>query len=169
MSNDLRRFCFEGSVKFLRFKSIQKIAQMTAENIYWYASVLIFAPWALLIFAPKWRYTEWAAFAAAFVLLVAGGVFTWKYMTSAEVGGSLLSLEGLKNLFRSQDMLLTGWLNYLSFSLFTGIWQASDARAEKIPHIFVVPSLLATMLAGPTGLLVDLVIRWVKTRKWQVH
>ena len=142
---------------------------MTAENIYWYASVLIFIPWGLLMFAPKWRYTEWVAFAAAFVLLAAGGVFTWKYMASAEVGGSLLSLDGLKNLFRSQDMLLTGWLNYLSFSLFTGIWQTTDARAEKIPHLFVVPCLAATLLAGPTGLLAYLLIRWAKTRKWQVR
>ena len=142
---------------------------MTADNFYWYASVLIFVPWALLLFAPKWHRTELVAFICALVLVVASACFTFAYIRSGvSEGGSLFSFNGFKNLFRSTEMLLTGWLNYLSFSLLIGTWQCRDARELKIPHIFVVPSLLLTMIAGPTGLLLYLLVRVTRTRKWAI-
>jgi len=141
---------------------------MTADSFYWYASIVIFLPWLLLIAAPNWRYTEPIAFGAATVLLIAAAVFTFQFLTSPDEGGNLLSLEGFKNLFRSKEMLLTGWLNYLSFCLLVGTWQTHDARQLKIGHIFVIPSLLLTMLTGPAGLLVYLVVRFFRTKKWGV-
>ncbi len=141
---------------------------MTADNFYWYASVLIFVPWALLIFAPRWRFTEPVAFGSALLLSLAAAWFTFAYLSNGEEGGSLLSLEGLKNLFRSKAMILTGWFNYLSFSLLVGIWQVHDARQEKIPHIAVAPGLILTLLAGPAGLLVYLAVRALRKGKWEV-
>jgi hypothetical protein len=144
------------------------IAPMTPDNFYAYASILIFVPWLLLIVAPRWEWTERIGFAAAIVLLVAGAWFTFGYLRSSNGEGHLWSLEGFKNLFRSNDMLLTGWLNYLSFGLLVGTWQTHDAQQQKIPHIFVVPCLILTLLAGPTGLLAYLVVRAIRTRQWQV-
>ena len=63
-------------------------------------------------------------------------------------------------------MLLTGWLNYLSFSLFAGTWEVHDARDQRIPHIWMLVPLALTMLAGPSGLLLYMGIRFLKTRKW---
>ena len=141
---------------------------MTIENIYWYASILIFLPWALLIFAPKWKYTEPISFGAAFFLLLAAAYFTYQFLRYGDEGGSLFTVEGIAHLFRNQEMLTIGWLNALSFSLCVGIWQVHDARAEKIPHLMVAPCLAITLLAGPSGLLLYLLVRWAKTRKWQV-
>lgn len=142
---------------------------MSADNFYWYASVLIFLPWLLLILAPNGRYTEGIAFAAAVILLIAAATFTFLYLTGSEKTGSFLSLEGVKNLFRSKEMLMTGWLNYLSFCLLVGLWQSHDARELKIGHLFVIPSLLLTMLTGPAGLLLYLVLRFFKTKKWDIR
>ena len=141
---------------------------MTADSFYWYASIVIFLPWLLLIAAPNWRFTEPIAFGAAIVLLIAAAVFTFISLTNPVEGGNLFSLEGFKNLFRSKDMLLTGWLNYLSFCLLVGTWQTHDARQLRIGHIFVIPSLLLTMLTGPAGLLLYLVVRFFRTRKWDL-
>lgn len=141
---------------------------MTADSFYGYASVLIFLPWALLIFAPRWRYSEPIAFGSALLLSLAAAWFTWSYLSDGEQHGSLLSLEGLKNLFRDQAMVLTGWFNYLSFCLLVGIWQVHDARQEKLPHLLVAPGLILTLLAGPAGLLVYLVVRAVRKGKWEV-
>ena len=99
----------------------------------------------------------------------AAAVFTFQFLTSPEEGGNLFSLEGFKNLFRSKEMLLTGWLNYLSFCLLVGTWQTHDARQLRIGHIFVIPSLLLTMLTGPAGLLLYLVLRFFKTKKWDLR
>ena len=141
---------------------------MSADTFYAYASVLIFAPWALLILAPNWRFTEPVAFASALLLSLVAAWFTFDYLANGEHGGSLLSLEGLKNLFRNQAMILTGWFNYLSFCLLVGIWQVHDAREVEIPHFAVVPGLLLTMLAGPAGLLVYLLVRAVRKGKWEM-
>ncbi|MCC6461922.1 MAG: DUF4281 domain-containing protein [Saprospiraceae bacterium] len=141
---------------------------MTADNFYWYASVLIFVPWGLLIFASRWRFTEPLAFGSALLLSLAAAWFTFQYLSSGDGSGSLLSLQGLENLFRSKSMILTGWFNYLSFSLLVGIWQVHDARQEKIPHIAVVPGLILTLLAGPAGLLVYLSVRALRKGKWEV-
>lgn len=141
---------------------------MSADNFYWYASILIFLPWALLMFAPRWQYTEPVAFGSAIILLIAAAIFTFKHLTGPEGGGNLLSLAGLENLFRNKEMLLTGWLNYLSFCLLVGTWQTHDARQLKIGHIFLIPSLLLTMLTGPAGLLLYLVVRFFRTKKWEL-
>jgi Domain of unknown function (DUF4281) len=141
---------------------------MSADNFYWYASVLIFAPWALLMFAPKFKYTEKIAFGCAILLLLAATFYTFAYLRAENAGGDLFSLEGFKNLFRSKEMLLTGWLNYLSFCLLVGVWQVHDSENEKIPHLFVIPSLLLTLVMGPGGLVVYLLIRYFKTGNWLV-
>ena len=142
---------------------------MSSDDFYWYASILIFIPWAILIFAPNWRFTEPIAFGAAIVLLLAAAIFTFLYLTSPEEGANFFSFDGFKNLFRSKEMLLTGWLNYLSFCLLVGTWQTHDARQLQIGHIVVIPSLLLTMLTGPAGLLLYLVLRFFKTRKWELR
>jgi len=139
---------------------------MTSDSFYWYASILIFLPWALLIAVPNWRFTEPVVFGAAILLLIAAAVFTVQFLTNPADGGHLLSLEGFKNLFRSKEMLLTGWLNYLSFCLLVGAWIMHDARQLGIGHIFVAPCLLFTMLTGPAGLLLYLLVRFFKTKKW---
>jgi Domain of unknown function (DUF4281) len=141
---------------------------MTIDNFYWYASVLIFVPWLLLILVPRYRWTERIAFGAALILIAAGAWFTLSHLISGAEGGSFASLQGLSNLFRSTQMLLAGWFNYLAFGLLTGIWQVFDGRQNKIPHLLIVPSLLLTLLAGPLGLFPYLVLRYMKTRKWLV-
>ena len=141
---------------------------MSADDFYWYASVLIFLPWAMLMFAPRFIYTEKIAFGCAVLLLLAAAVYTFAYLRAENAGGDLFSLEGFKNLFRSKEMLLTGWLNYLSFCLLVGVWQVHDSENEKIPHLFVVPSLLLTLVMGPGGLVVYLLVRYFKTGSWSV-
>jgi len=142
---------------------------MSSNDFYWYASILIFLPWLLLMFVPNWRRTELVAFIVAILLFLVAAWFTFSYLRSESATGDLWSLDGFENLFRSKEMLLTGWLNYLSFCLLVGIWQVHDARQEEIPHLLVVPSLLLTLITGPAGLLVYLVIRFFKTRKWEIR
>jgi Domain of unknown function (DUF4281) len=141
---------------------------MSPDSFYSYVSFLIFIPWGLLIFLPKGKYTEFVAFGTAILLLLVAAWFTIQYLFNGENDGHFISLEGIKNIFRSNEMLLTGWLNYLSFCLITGAWQVHDARQLKIPHIFIVPGLILTMLTGPAGVLVYILIRFFKTKKWEI-
>jgi hypothetical protein len=139
---------------------------MTTDSFYWYASVLIFVPWFMLIFLPNGKYTDRTAIGCAVILLLGATYFTIQYLFGGSENDAFSSLEGTKNLFRSKDMLLTGWLNYLSFCLLGGVWLSDDAHKNKIPHILAAPCLALTMLLGPSGMLIYLLMRFTKTGKW---
>ncbi len=141
---------------------------MTPENFYWYSSILIFIPWLALTFAPNWRWSETLASVSAIILMVASAYFTFIYLRTGNEGGHVFSFDGIRNLLRNTDMLMTGWLNYLAFALLVGIWETNDAHKSKIPHIFVAPCLLLTFIAGPVGLLLYLLIRWARTRSLKI-
>ena len=42
--------------------------------------------------------------------------------------------------------VVIGWTHYLAFDLFVGAWICRTARAESIPHAFVLPILVPTFL-----------------------
>ena len=52
----------------------------------------------------------------------------------------------------------------LVFDLFVGAWEARDAKRQGIPHLALVPCLLATLMFGPAGLLAYLALRGVMRR-----
>jgi hypothetical protein len=63
-------------------------------------------------------------------------------------------------LFQSPYVALAGWIHYLAFDLFLGAWQVRDANRRDINHLWLVPCLVLTFLAGPVGLLLYFCIRW---------
>jgi hypothetical protein len=58
-----------------------------------------------------------------------------------------------------RQALLAGWIHYLAFDLFTGAWEARDARRLRISRWLVAPCLLLTFLFGPLGLGLYLLLR----------
>jgi hypothetical protein len=59
---------------------------------------------------------------------------------------------------------MAGWIHYLLFDLFVGAWEVRDAVRRDVPHWLVVPCLILTLILGPIGLLLYVVVRFVKTR-----
>jgi Domain of unknown function (DUF4281) len=138
---------------------------MNIESTYQYASILILLPWAMMIFAPNRRYTDPVAFTAAVALFLAGTIYTVLFIRIGFNSGSFQNGSAILQFFRNKDMLLSGWFNYLSLCLLAGIWQNHDSSALKIPHIWVLPCLLLTMISGPVGILIYCLIRWVQKKK----
>ena len=95
------------------FSKDYKHTTMSADSFYWYASVLIFIPWGLLIVAPRWQYTEPVAFGSAIVLLCAAAIFTFKYLTGPTGGGSFLFFSPIFNV--ADAAITTGVLSILLF------------------------------------------------------
>jgi hypothetical protein len=83
----------------------------------------------------------------------------------ADADGGFSSLEAVRALFQSDAMLLAGWLHYLAFDLFVGAWEVRTARAERIPHLLVIPCLALTFLFGPLGFLIFLMLRAAYARR----
>ena len=63
-------------------------------------------------------------------------------------------------LFSNPYFALAGWVHYLVFDLFIGAWQVRDARRRGIPHLYVLPCLFLTLMAGPIGLLAYITLRF---------
>ena len=118
--------------------------------------------WLLLIAAPNWRWTDrlvlsgfWSvALAVVYLVLVA------MFLPTAE--GNFRSIAGVRMLFASDALLTAGWVHYLAFDLFVGATETRLAKRHGIPHIVLIPILLATFMLGPIGLLAFFVAKSIR-------
>ena len=104
------------------------------------------------------------AYAAMFVGLFGGLADPARVVGAAEPDLADYSIEGLRALFMSDGGIVLGWTHYLAFDLFIGLWIARDADAKGFSRIVQLPILFATLVAGPIGLLLWLIIREGRAR-----
>ena len=72
------------------------------------------------------------------------------------------SLSGVQRLFSSPYALTAGWVHYLAFDLFVGVWIAQKAASLSLPHWQVLPTLALTFLFGPLGYAAFLGLRAIR-------
>ncbi len=133
---------------------------MEPETVFLVCNNAVLPAWLLLAVAPGWRFTERVVQAAWIPLLFAvvyAGSFAMNGVPAE--GGSFGSLAGVMTLFQSPWAMLAGWIHYLVFDLFVGAWEVRDARRHGISHGWVLPCLLFTLMLGPIGLGLYLVLR----------
>ena len=80
-------------------------------------------------------------------------------------GQGAFTIEGIRALFASDGGIVVGWTHYLAFDLFVGLWIAKDADHKRFGRLVQLPFLLATLIAGPVGLLVWLLFRERRARQ----
>ena len=119
--------------------------------------------WLLLLVAPRWR---WSQLLATFVapLLIAVLYILLLVSHKFPPGSGFGSLSQVSALFQSPFALLAGWIHYVAFDLFTGAWQARDAKRVGISQWIVAPCLLLTLLFGPVGLALYLLLKLMLRR-----
>ena len=64
----------------------------------------------------------------------------------------LLFASGVMAFFTSPALATAGWVHYLVFDLFIGAWEVRNSRRRGVPHWFVIPCLIVTLMFGPAGL-----------------
>ncbi len=132
---------------------------MTPDLLFTLVNAAVVPGWALLVLAPRWR---WTARLVAPVLIPAllALLYVELIVTHfARADGGFGSLAEVRRLFDQPFLLLAGWVHYLAFDLFVGSWEVRDARRVALPHLLVVPCLVLTFLFGPLGLLTYLALR----------
>lgn len=133
-------------------------------GLFTFVHVVALAGWAMLFVLPR------GPRVAAYVLYLCVGLLCLAYavMFAAQFGtivaGDFFSIEGIRALFASDGGVVIGWTHYLAFDLFIGQWIAKDADHKRFSRIAQVPILILTLLAGPIGLLVWLVLRERRAR-----
>ena len=134
---------------------------MSAESLFSIANQLTAAGWLLMVLAPNWKITRMVVRNGLLPVALAIGYSIVIVVFWREAEGGFDSLPAVMTLFQHPSIVLAGWLHYLAFDLFVGIWELGDAERRRLPHLLVIPSLLLTFLFGPAGLLLYLVTRTV--------
>lgn len=136
---------------------------MTYETLYAIINLSVLPAWLLLAVLPQSNITKTVVHSGLYPITL--GVFyivtlsmTLFFGMGAE-GGDFNSAAGVSQLFSHPLGVLVGWSHYLVFDLFVGSWQARDARRRGVPHLAVVACLFFTLMLGPVGLLLYIIVR----------
>lgn len=133
---------------------------MSAYELYPIFNAAVMPAWLLLALLPHHKLTQMVVHAIWIPLLLGVSyIYMLFFAGEAVEGGSFSSLEGVMILFQSPTAVLGGWIHYLVFDLFIGAWIVRDAKRQGINHWFTLPILFATLMAGPAGLLLYLLLR----------
>ena len=131
--------------------------------------------WILLAIFPRWKYTINIAkmiglcYAALYVVLMYDSIVINpidlgpKYPTIMD---AFASLDGIHKMFSFKSAVFGGWVHYVVFDLWTGIYIVSDSVhcgmvSNIINQLILVPILFFTMMLGPTGLLFYHIIKTI--------
>ena len=143
---------------------------MSWDTIFLLANYWAFAGWAALAFAPRGpRMLALILYLGVFLLclvytVLIVGFLTGGIDTGGPGGGDFTTLAGVMKLFDSPGGATLGWVHYLAFDLFTGMWIARDADQKGFGRAFQFPFLFLTLMVGPVGLFAWLIVRERRAR-----
>jgi len=133
------------------------------------ANTVALLSWILLALMPRYdwllrwlRYGIISGFAIVYTSVVA--IYFFKIE-----GGGFSTLQEVKNLMAADAGAFAGWVHYLAFDLFVGLWVAENSDRIGVHRILQIPILFATFMFGPVGLLtfycVDCGMGWFGRKK----
>ncbi len=142
---------------------------MDLELIFSIANSAALLSWILLfvLYQKRWVYTF--LFSGVFVLMACLYLFFILKGIGGDAQGGFDTLENVKLLFGKDEAVLAGWIHYLVFDLFTGMWICNDGDMRGINRWILLPCLVFTFMLGPTGLLMYILIRVIHFRKYPQH
>ncbi len=142
---------------------------MDLEIIFSIANSAAFLSWILLfvLYQKRWVYTF--LFSVVSVLMACLYLFFILKGIGSDTPGGFDTLANVKLLFGNDESVLAGWIHYLVFDLFTGMWICHDGDRRGINRWILLPCLVFTFLLGPTGLLIYILIRVAHLKKYPQH
>lgn len=138
---------------------------MNWELVFKLANASVIPAWLLLVVLPKHPLTKWVAHSYLYPFAL-GVFYLAMFIISFGGEGGMDTLGNLKLSFQRDEVLILGWVHYLVFDLFIGSWISRDAQKHQFMHLVIVPMLILTLFAGPIGLLVYLIFRAVRLKKY---
>lgn len=133
---------------------------MTPTTVFSIVGMMVMPMWILMIILPKWNFTK---FLIDFkVIPIALSIIYAVYIFQAMLTGGGMdfgSLASVMELFTEENAVLAGWVHYLAFDLFVGMWMLDQNKELKIHQLIMAPCLLATFMLGPVGFLLFMSIR----------
>lgn len=136
---------------------------MTFEQIFSLTSTAAMVGWLCLVLLPRYPLLISALRNGLIgALSLTYAVLIMLYFFRVE-GGGFGSIAEVRALFMSDGGLLAGWVHYLAFDLFVGLWIAQEADRIGTSRLLQAPMLIAIFMFGPIGLLIFIITRRVQT------
>jgi hypothetical protein len=139
------------------------------ERTYRYLNLFPMPLWLAMLFAPNHPLTERASRSSAVFITAALNYLGALVLAMRRGDGAGLpdftTLDGVRRGLGTPAGALAGWSHMLALDLFTGAWVYRQARRLDAPAWIRVPALLFTLMAGPLGLAIFLVWRWLSRGK----
>ncbi len=138
------------------------------ETIFGIANVWPLLFWLLLAFGPRTEATARLVLIAGILPLAVVYTVLFPMIITGLIdpvgppGGSMdfTKLSGVMALFDSKGGATIGWIHYLAFDLFVGLWVARNADRYGYARWVQVPILFIVLMAGPFGLTLYLLLRF---------
>jgi hypothetical protein len=135
----------------------------------WPTINIIMITWALLIFAPRWKWTPTLTlipifyFAIVYVATLLSLVFFSGSDDGDKAPVDMATFEGVVALFQDPNGVFIGWVHYVAFDPLVGrmiVFDSVERGASTLFHIVaMVPCVVLTLFFGPTGWLLYMILR----------
>lgn len=141
--------------------------RLDLDALYSLTGMLIIVCWGLVIVHPD-RSSRWITvpkFAVPTLFgLIYAGIMMAKFFDS---GGGYGSIAAVRALFAHDDILLAGWLHYLAYDFFIGVWIAEQADRIGLSRQIQALILVTAFMFPPMGLVLFLATRATIKRSWR--
>ena len=102
------------------------------------------------------------------VAMLAVGYSYLNFAHIGEAGGpaGFSTFEGVTKIFSNAWLIDAAWAHIVGFDLVIGMLIKNNAAKHGIPYGVVVILLLVTIAFAPLGLLLYMLVRWMKTKNY---
>lgn len=136
--------------------------------IYGLTGMLIIVCWGLLILHPDRtsRFITVPKFAVPVLFgLIYAGIMMARFFGS---GGGYGSIAEVRALFAHDDILLAGWLHYLAYDFFIGVWIAERADRMGLSRQIQAVILVVAFMFPPMGFVLFVATRALNRGLWRM-
>ncbi|GBF50367.1 hypothetical protein LPTSP4_18920 [Leptospira ryugenii] len=134
---------------------------MSPDKVFRIANIVALPPWILMAALPNWEYTALVVNSFAFPIGLSLLYTLYISLSFGKSKGNFRTLDGLASLFRNKNALLAGWIHYLAFDMLVGTYEWRDALSINLPQYLLIPALFFTLMFGPFGFVLYLLIRYL--------
>jgi hypothetical protein len=131
------------------------------------SNLLVMPFWVLIILLPRWRWTARIMrspfVSAAPALLYAALVLPRLDMIWPAIARP--TMRGVATLLGSPEGAIIAWVHFLAFDIFVGRWIYLDSQERRFSPLLTAPVLFLTLMLGPFGFLIYLVLRTLATSR----
>lgn len=136
---------------------------MSDATLFTASSLIAGIGWIIMIFfSTRWK--DYDKLVIGLVCVILSVVYAWMNFSAPilQTMKDFQSFEGVMRIFQNGNLVIAAWTHILAFDLVGAVWMKKDSLQRGIPHGWMVPVFVLTIVFGPMGLLAYLLLRLLR-------